>query len=703
MTCNILASCQESETLPQQNVSSSKNVEVISRNINLEDFTVIWLDANINKSEDCLNTKVQLRSIINYIKTFDMMDDCIDCINEYYTEKIFFIISGVLGEQLVPKIHNLKQIQYIYIYCLDKDKHEQWISNYAKIQGVFTDRNTLCSTLKQDVIERTKNTNIVENSLRNLNENRTSLLWFEILLEVLIRMEYDKKDKADMIEQCRLYYSDNESVLKDIDEFDQNYTPENAISWYTRNSFVFRLLNKAFRTENIDIIFIFRFFVKDLYKQLKELNEEFLKFLEDLDIFNIILYRGQLMTYDELQKLQENINGLVSMNTFVSTSMDKEVAEMYAGDGLRRPQFESILFEINIDLNILIKPLANIQEHSYFKDENEILLPIGSQFQIKSIENINNNIWYVQLESMNETDTKIKQLNNYLKNTIGEEPTMKKFIHILELMGDVAKAERYKTLLQIENSEATIEELEEMLRDNDNLNNNTYTILLDKIAEKYFRSGDYSSAIKNYQKLIEITLDKNVKAYGYQQIGEIFNEKKDYHEALEYYQMSHTILFDLETEARNKRLLVDLFLAMSETFHNLKDYENALVFAELALKIIHNHLPSGHPDILTVYVWIGDLSKKNGNYQATLTYYNKAIELTLLYLPADSTYIAKIYASIALVYAKLNDKDQALSYFKKAIDIPLFSSTYLTSYLRTNDLFDTLRLTDNVNIDVELD
>ncbi|CAF5093031.1 unnamed protein product, partial [Rotaria sp. Silwood1] len=177
-----------------------------------------------------------------------MMDDCIDCINEYYTEKIFFIISGVLGEQLVPKIHNLKQIQYIYIYCLDKDKHEQWISNYAKIQGVFTDRNTLCSTLKQDVIERTKNTNIVENSLRNLNENRTSLLWFEILLEVLIRMEYDKKDKADMIEQCRLYYSDNESVLKDIDEFDQNYTPENAISWYTRNSFVFRLLNKAFRT-----------------------------------------------------------------------------------------------------------------------------------------------------------------------------------------------------------------------------------------------------------------------------------------------------------------------------------------------------------------------------------------------------------------------------------------------------------------------
>ncbi|CAF2812392.1 unnamed protein product [Rotaria sp. Silwood2] len=703
MTCNIVVSRQESETLPQQNVPSSKNVEVISRNINLEDFTVIWLDASVNKSEDCLNTKAQLRSVINFIKTFDKMDECIDCIYEYYTEKIFFIISGALGEQLVPDIHDLQQIQYIYIYCLNKDKHEQWVSNYPKIQGVFTDRNTLCSTLKQNVIEQTRNADVIENSLRNLNENSASLLWFEALLEVLIRMEYGNNDKADMIEQCRSYYADNESVLKNIDEFDQCYKSENAISWYTRNSFVFRLLNKAFRTENIDIVFIFRFFVKDLYKQLKVLHEDFLKILQESEVSNIIVYRGQFMVSNELQLLKENINGLVSMNTFVSTSMDKEVAEIYAGDGSRRPQFESVLFEINIDMTILTKPLANIQEHSYFKDENEILLPVGSQFQIMSIENINNNIWYIHLISVNETDTKIKKLNYYLKDAIGDEPTMKKFIYILELMGDVAKAERYKTLLQIENSEATIEELEEMLRDTDSLNNNTCTILFDKIAEKYFRSGDYSSAITNYQKLIELTLDKNAKAYGYQQIGEIFNEKKDYHEALEYYQMSRTILFGLETEAINKRLLADLFLGISETFHNLSDYKSALDNAELALEIIHNHLPSGHPDILAVYVWIGDLNKKNANYQATLIYYNKAVELALLYLPPDSTYVAKIYASMAFVYAKLDDKDQALTLLKKVVDIPLFNSTYLTSYFRPKDLSDTLRLIDKFNIDDVLD
>ncbi|CAF4692943.1 unnamed protein product, partial [Rotaria sp. Silwood2] len=96
--------------------------------------------------------------------------------------------------------------------------------------------------------------------------------------------------------------------------------------------------------------------------------------------------------------------------------------------------------------------------------------------------------------------------------------------------------------------------------------------------------------------------------------------------------MSRTILVGLETEAINKRLLADLFLAISEIFHNLSDYKSALDNAELAFEIIHNLLPFGHPDILTVYVWIGDLNKKNANYQATLTYYNKAIELALLYL-----------------------------------------------------------------------
>ncbi len=43
------------------------------------------------------------------------------------------------------------------------------------------------------------------------------------------------------------YYNDNLSVINKIKEFKENYTPEQAIKWYTRDTFVFRVLNKAFR------------------------------------------------------------------------------------------------------------------------------------------------------------------------------------------------------------------------------------------------------------------------------------------------------------------------------------------------------------------------------------------------------------------------------------------------------------------------
>jgi hypothetical protein len=63
-----------------------------------------------------------------------------------------------------------------------------------------------------------------------------------------------------MINECRLCY-ENDLIEQDkIKDLEENYSVNEAISWYTIDSFLFRILNKAFRTENIDIIFKFRFF-----------------------------------------------------------------------------------------------------------------------------------------------------------------------------------------------------------------------------------------------------------------------------------------------------------------------------------------------------------------------------------------------------------------------------------------------------------
>jgi hypothetical protein len=51
-----------------------------------------------------------------------------------------------------------------------------------------------------------------------------------------------------------------------IDEFEMDYSSENALWWYSRDSFLYGMLNKALRTQDIDTLFLFRFFIRDIYE-----------------------------------------------------------------------------------------------------------------------------------------------------------------------------------------------------------------------------------------------------------------------------------------------------------------------------------------------------------------------------------------------------------------------------------------------------
>jgi len=75
----------------------------------------------------------------------------------------------------------------------------------------------------------------------------------------------------NLITCCREQYSiDNHEQQQLISAFENEDLSTNAIRWYTRDSFIYCLLNKAFRTRNIDIIFKFRFFIAELKKQLEQ-------------------------------------------------------------------------------------------------------------------------------------------------------------------------------------------------------------------------------------------------------------------------------------------------------------------------------------------------------------------------------------------------------------------------------------------------
>jgi hypothetical protein len=119
-------------SIPQSS-SSDETIYTIRRDDNFETYSLIWLDASIN-SEENLAAQEEFRSFINYLKTFDKLNECKTYILSVSSEdRIVLIISGHFGQELIPEIYHLRQISSIYIYCTNKEFHQQWSKQYKKV------------------------------------------------------------------------------------------------------------------------------------------------------------------------------------------------------------------------------------------------------------------------------------------------------------------------------------------------------------------------------------------------------------------------------------------------------------------------------------------------------------------------------------------------------------------------------------------
>jgi hypothetical protein len=102
----------------------------------LEIFCLIWLDSNDNNGDN-RGVQQRLRSIINYFKKFNDIQQCQTYIEQQSkTDRFVLIVSGQLGCQIVPRIHQLQQVVSIYVYCANKEAHDIWARDYVKVRSI---------------------------------------------------------------------------------------------------------------------------------------------------------------------------------------------------------------------------------------------------------------------------------------------------------------------------------------------------------------------------------------------------------------------------------------------------------------------------------------------------------------------------------------------------------------------------------------
>jgi hypothetical protein len=120
-------------------VSYHKSFETHNKVKNLESFALLWLDAHVDTDKENRRAQKQLRNIINHLKTFDDEFRCEQYISTISPhDRVILIVSGRLGRTIIPRIHHLRHIISIYIYCRDKQAHEQWSQHFKKVVHLFS-------------------------------------------------------------------------------------------------------------------------------------------------------------------------------------------------------------------------------------------------------------------------------------------------------------------------------------------------------------------------------------------------------------------------------------------------------------------------------------------------------------------------------------------------------------------------------------
>ncbi|CAF4516630.1 unnamed protein product [Rotaria socialis] len=268
---------------------------------------------------------------------------------------------------------------------------------------------------------------------------------------------------------AKYFQPENEKDKENITEFDTGYKVEKAINWYTRETGIYKILNKSLRTQNFYDIFPLEPYIKDLSYQL---TDEHRLFIAQQKTSNLTFYRAQLISKVELNRLKTSLGELLSVISFLSTNTEREREKALEFAISRSPpndQLTSALLEISVDLNSTTKPFA--------------------------VASINYNKWET-CAALSDAHYKVNKLNLALENLTKCVEHQSKTAYTL--IGHPSVMTTYRAIEDID------------------MKNKTYAKaliftlkLLDAQLERK-QLGHISSLTSSYQKLDDVVLDDSI-------------------------------------------------------------------------------------------------------------------------------------------------------------------------------------------------
>jgi hypothetical protein len=345
---------------------------------NLEEFAIVRFDDENNFDRmHLLKTAnneselfVGLQEVVQHIDILRNAENCLQHIRSLIDENVMLIITRhePLSDELMTTFINFPHVVCVYDYERDPPWRKHW-----RTTDPLMDQEMMIWSLSWISPIR---------SIEKLDQPSQIFIVKQLLIQILLNLESTPEGKIQFTDYCRKVFAKDESDLKQIHDFECNYTSGQAIHWYTKPCFVPRIIRRICASNDPTLMFKIHVIIAELHSEMRKLSEKQQKESKDIKILHT--YRGKLITREELELIEKNNNNVFITNSFTSTSTDKQIASVFSGAGDPRIEDKvSVIYSMRIDTTKrLINPVAFIAEQSYMRDEKEVLLPIGFPFRL---------------------------------------------------------------------------------------------------------------------------------------------------------------------------------------------------------------------------------------------------------------------------------------------------------------------------------
>ncbi|CAF4247590.1 unnamed protein product, partial [Adineta steineri] len=579
----------------------------------------------------------KLRGVINFGLTFNNINDktCIEYVSKIIDEQIIMILSRTSVKNLDRNLQNFSQIRFIYV--VDNDNDLSYDSR--KIQGIHANISCVCSQLEKDIILCTSDLTKIASYSDDDDINNSTFAYTQVLKDILLEIDETVDLKTNMLEFCRQQYIGNEIQLRFIDEFEYHFRPDQAITWFTRQeTFIFKMLTRAFRILEPDILFQLRFFIQHLHQQLKS----------NLSTTPMTVYRTQYISNDDIDSISKKQNGLLTFNEFLMTYKTEVEAQQPVNTDMKLVRFE-------IELNKTI-PMMEIKTNP----EN-ILITTGTVFRISAIKRIDKEIIIIKLTLDNDILNTVQQITkNIQENTYGPFPLFR-ITKLMKQMKNIQYTEYFCNIL-----------VDRQLIINDEAANSTVASLFHMLCCFYYEKKQYDHALEHLQTSLKVYLrilssDDIKLTTTYNNMGSIYHRQGLYEQAFYY----HKKAYDIQVHYSNfdPYAIAAYACNIACVLVEQGKYEDAIPYLQRDLQIQKRLCPNRDDiQLSTKYHNLAGAQFRLQKYNKALENYQKCLEIELKLHSSNHPTIALTYCNMATVLEGLKRLEEAIETIQKAIE-----------------------------------